>query len=233
MAIYMKYGSIKGDATHAGFDGWINVIHFEWLIDWQIANRAAVQGNTRDARRPKIGEFTIKKEAEWRLQRQPPAAICTSNKLTGTCPITFVRTGGIDIPLIGLFIPDKYVEYQFNAALITHFDTNAGLGEAERPIETFKFNFTEFKLDVWQPRKREHETTAEKLWSVQRSGGQAGIGAPPRRFPLSANGDRRPWTSHGSYFSLRYPKVTAQASLPASNRRSSAHCGRRDLWAST
>jgi type VI secretion system secreted protein Hcp len=151
VAIYMKYGSIKGDATHAGFDGWINVIHFEWLIDWQIANRAAVQGNTRDARRPKIGEFTIKKEADG-ASTDLLAAICTSNK-PETCTITFVRTGGIDIPLIGLFIPDKYVEYQFNAALITHFDTNAGLGEAERPIETFKFNFTEFKLDVWSLEK--------------------------------------------------------------------------------
>jgi hypothetical protein len=37
--------------------------------------------------------------------------------------------------------------------LITHFDTSAGLGESERPIEVFKFNFTEFKLDVWSLEK--------------------------------------------------------------------------------
>jgi type VI secretion system Hcp family effector len=151
VAIYMKYGSIMGDATQAGFDGWINVIHFEWLIDWQITTRAGVQGNTRDAKRPKIGEFTIKKEADG-ASTDLVAAICTSNK-PETCTITFVRTGGIDIPLIGLHIPDKFVEFKFDGALITHFDTSAGLGESERPIEVFKFNFTEFKLDVWSLEK--------------------------------------------------------------------------------
>jgi type VI secretion system Hcp family effector len=146
----MKYGSIKGDATQAGFGGWINIIHFEWKIDWQITTRAGVKV-TRDAKRPKIDEITVKKEADG-ASPGLLAALCTSNK-PETCTISFVRTGGIDIPLIGLHIPDKYVEFQFNGALITHFGADAGVGEAERPIETFKFNFMEFKLDVWSLEK--------------------------------------------------------------------------------
>jgi type VI secretion system Hcp family effector len=142
----MKYGSIKGDATQAGFEGWINVHHFEWKVNWQITTRAGVHGNTRDAKRPKFDEFTIKKETD-SASTDLLAALCTSNK-PENCTITFVRTGGFDIPLIGLHIPDKYVEFQFNGALITHFDT-LGVTEAQRPIEGFNFNFTEFKLDVW------------------------------------------------------------------------------------
>jgi type VI protein secretion system component Hcp len=66
VAIYMKYGSIEGDATQAGFEGWINVSHFDWQIQYTITNRAGLQHNTRDAKRPKIEEFTINKRSRWR-----------------------------------------------------------------------------------------------------------------------------------------------------------------------
>jgi type VI secretion system Hcp family effector len=146
VAIYMKYGSIEGDATQAGFEGWINVSHFDWQIQYTITNRAGLQHNTRDAKRPKIEEFTINKEVDG-ATTDLVAAICTSNK-PETCTIAFVRTGGIDIPLIGLHIPEKFVEFQFNGTLITLFKTSAE-DKMERPIETLKFNFTEFKFAVW------------------------------------------------------------------------------------
>jgi type VI protein secretion system component Hcp len=138
VAIYMQYGNITGDATQEGFVDWINLLSFDWSgIDWSITTRVGIQGNTRDAKQPTVKEFTITKESD-AASAGLVAAVCTSNT-PQPCTIAFAVAGNP---------ARKFLQYNFNNTLIVHFDAKA-TNTSERPVETFKLNFTEFEMAAW------------------------------------------------------------------------------------
>src|SRR5687768_13196045 len=60
MAIYMKYGAIKGPVTTDGFKDWIELNSFQWGVDRAIGT--AARGSTsREHSEPTIGEVRITK----------------------------------------------------------------------------------------------------------------------------------------------------------------------------
>jgi type VI secretion system secreted protein Hcp len=132
----MEFGSIVGDATLEGVKGWINLNHFEWHIDWNLTTRADLHAASRDAKRPKVDEVTVKKLAD-RASADLLKAVFTLNK-PETCRIRFVRT---DMP------GRPYLEYTFYNTLITKLDSSAD--NDDRPTETIKLNFTEVEMCIF------------------------------------------------------------------------------------
>lgn len=134
MAIYMKYGNIKGDATQAGFEHCINISQFHLVVDRSVTKRPGGHGgNTREAKRAQVNPFTIVKETD-SATTELLIATCHTSK-PELCTVSFVRTG-VDKPFL------KYVFYN---SLITKIDTAA---TGERPTETITFDFTEIEMIV-------------------------------------------------------------------------------------
>ena len=63
MALYLKYGDIKGPVTTKGFEGWIECESFGWHIDRNIGD--AARGSTsREHSEPQIHEITVTKRTD-------------------------------------------------------------------------------------------------------------------------------------------------------------------------
>src|SRR5688572_6845368 len=60
MAVYMKYGSIKGPVTTDGFKDWIELQSFQWGVGRAIGT--AARGSTsREHSEPSISEIVVTK----------------------------------------------------------------------------------------------------------------------------------------------------------------------------
>jgi len=60
MAIYLKYGSIPGAVTTAGFEKWIELSSFQWSASRAIGT--AARGSTsREHSEPHLSEVTVTK----------------------------------------------------------------------------------------------------------------------------------------------------------------------------
>src|SRR5580698_8943264 len=113
VAIFMKYGSFDGDATLAGFEGWINISDFKWQVKRPITTKSGSQSNTYDPKQqPDIHAITVNKEAD---SATTPLldAMCNNNKAE-KCVIKFVRTGNPDQARV-------YFECKLSNALITDY----------------------------------------------------------------------------------------------------------------
>jgi type VI secretion system Hcp family effector len=139
VAIFMKYGSFDGDATLAGFEGWINISDFKWQVKRSITTKSGSQGNTYDPKQqPDIHAITVNKETD---SATGPLldAMCNKNKAE-KCTITFVRTG--DPPGQG------YLECKLSNALITDYKINLDPTD-KSPMETLEINFTKVEMKHW------------------------------------------------------------------------------------
>ena len=145
MAVYMKFGTISGDATQkvGGGDlikdlaqleeqGWINISDFKWSVERTITTRTGSQGSTRDPKQPTLHEISVKKEAD-RATAQLLNAICYNNN-SEACTVIFVKTGNPS---------EVYMQYKFSNVFITdiHIDL-----DGEKPVETLKINFTKVEM---------------------------------------------------------------------------------------
>jgi type VI secretion system Hcp family effector len=138
VAIFMKYGSFDGDATLAGFEGWINISDFKWQVKRSITTKSGSQGNTYDPKQqPDIHAITVNKETD---SATGPLldAICNKNKAE-KCTITFVRTGNPG---------QAYFEWKLSNALITDYKINLDPTD-KSPMETLEINFTKVEMKHW------------------------------------------------------------------------------------
>lgn len=145
MAMYMKFGSITGDATQKvnGKDlikdpayleeqGWFNISELHWTIDRQITTRSGSQGSARDPKQPSIKDFTIKKEAD-KATAQLLNTICYNNNAE-TCTIIFVKTGNPG---------EVFMQYKFSNVFITNITITL---DGEKLVETVQINFTKVEM---------------------------------------------------------------------------------------
>jgi type VI secretion system secreted protein Hcp len=135
VAIFMKYGSFNGDATQAGFEGWINISDFHWQVVRSITTRSGSQGNTYDPKQqPDIHTITVKKETD---SATAPLldAMCNKNKAE-KCTIMFVRTGNPG---------QAYLQYKLSNALISTYKIDLDSTEGNL-AETLEINFTKVEM---------------------------------------------------------------------------------------
>jgi type VI secretion system secreted protein Hcp len=134
MGIYMKFGDIQGDATQKGFEGWINLTHFEWGLDRKFAEDQVGRAFNREGAQAQMGACTVRKDSDSSsgVIIQTAATEFKGQK----CEIAFVRTGNPG---------ETYLHFTLTDALIQKLDV-ATQGPNERPIEAITIDFTEVEI---------------------------------------------------------------------------------------
>ncbi len=139
MAIYLKYGAIKGDATHEEHKDWIACDSVQWGVGRSISTPAGATEN-REASEPSVSEVTCTKPMDIASIHIFKEA-CTGNEGVDST-IHLVQTGS----------PGRLVcEYKLTNSLISSYSASSG---GDTPSESFSINFTkmEFKYVNYDPK---------------------------------------------------------------------------------
>jgi len=137
MGIYMKYGTIKGDATQDRFEKWINIVGFDWgpAVHRHIKTETG-KGRNREGAQPEISHIKVTKEVDHASGPLYKALVATPK--AEECIIAFVRTdeGG-----------DTYLQYTLTDTLLAGLELN---GQGDRAQETWHLDFTAFEVEIKQ-----------------------------------------------------------------------------------
>jgi type VI secretion system secreted protein Hcp len=132
MAIFVKFGQIKGDATHEDHQNWIAVESLAWGVNRSMSTKTGF-GADREASQPSISDVTVTKDMDGSSIYLFKEA-CTGSE-GKDCTIHVVKTSD----------PGHTVaEYKLTNTLISDYDASS---DGDVPSETVSFNFTkvEFK----------------------------------------------------------------------------------------
>lgn len=130
MPIYVKYGSLTGDVTASGHEGWIEVNSFQWGVGRGISSPTG-GSNDRESSAPSVSEIVVTK----------PADIASAPLLNEA-----FQGEGVDVT-IDFCKTDKgvlevYQTYTLSETMISGFSTSSG---GDRPSESLSFNFTKIE----------------------------------------------------------------------------------------
>ena len=140
MAIYMKYGSIKGDATHEEHKDWIEVHSLQWGVSRAIMTPSGSTRN-RESSEPSVSEVTVSKLME------------TSSASFFTEAVTGNKGVEVKINLVSTGSPGRvYATYTLSNALVASYQMSTG---GDRPMESISINFTKVEFK-YVPSKTEH-----------------------------------------------------------------------------
>ena len=131
MPIFFNMSGIPGDATHAGYQGWMDIQSMTWNVSRNVNTLAGVAAN-REASEPTISEVTLTKISD------SSTTSLFQKACTGTsgvlAKIDLVTTGNAGV---------KYLEYTLHDALIAGYTVGSS---GDRPTESIALNFTQ--MDV-------------------------------------------------------------------------------------
>jgi type VI secretion system secreted protein Hcp len=132
MAIYVKYGKIKGDATHEDHKDWLDVSSLQWGVGRAIMTPSGSSKN-REASEPSVSEVTVTKQMD------------ASSTSFFTEAVTGVKGTEVTIDLVSTGNPGRtYATYTLSDCLVSGYSMSSG---GDRPSESLSFNFSkvEFK----------------------------------------------------------------------------------------
>lgn len=133
MAIYMKFGSIQGDATQQGYEGYINVSSFKWHLERHFAEDQVGRSFNREASQAQMGRCTIRKDVD-HASGEILKAAATAFK-GEPVEIVFLRTGNPG---------EAYLTFKLTDALVSKLGVS---GEGpDRPAEEIEIDFTELEI---------------------------------------------------------------------------------------
>lgn len=131
MAIYLKFGSINGDATHDEHKQWVQVDSVQWGVGRAITTPTGSTKN-REASEPSISEVTVSKQMDQSSIYFFEQA-CVGNKAE-LCKIHMVSTGS----------PGRtYAEFNLTNALISGYSLSSG---GDVPSESISVSFTKIEV---------------------------------------------------------------------------------------
>lgn len=135
MGMYMKYGTIEGDATQQGFEGWINIHKFDWSLVRHLHPDQVGRAFNREAAQADVKSIIIEKEVDNSSGALLEAA---STGFRGEqCEIVFLRTGNPG---------ETYLKFTLENTLVEELSLSGG--ESERPTETITLDFTSLDIAV-------------------------------------------------------------------------------------
>ncbi len=134
MPIYMNYDSlaVKGDATAANWEGWIELKSFQFGVGRGISSPTGGSAD-RESSAPSVSEITVSKDQDSSTGPLLTAALQGEGV---TVIIDFVKTSS------GQLV--KYMEYTLTNTMISGWSTSSG---GDRPSESFSLNFTKVQVD--------------------------------------------------------------------------------------
>ena len=128
MAIYMKYGSIKGDATTDGHQGWIELQSFQWGVGRALGT--AARGSTsREHSEPHLSEITVTK----------PTDVATPKLLLDAVAGELNTTVKIDFTTTSKGQTTTFLNYTLENTGISGYSANSS---GDMPMESLSLNFT-------------------------------------------------------------------------------------------
>ena len=128
MALYMKYGSIKGAVTTDGFKDWIELNSFQWGASRHIGT-AARGSTTREHSEPSLAEVTVTKLTDVASPKLFLDAV--AGKLDSKVTIKFTTTTKGKV--------ETFLTYEMENTGLSHYSMSSG-GEApcsSRSAENF------------------------------------------------------------------------------------------------
>ena len=130
MAIFLKYGDIKGETTQVTHKDWIEVNSVQWGVGRGISSGVG-GGSKREASAPSVSEITVTKTfdiASPLLLKEAIGGKAVQVKLE----LTQTDNSGKHV---------SYQKYVLDGALISGYSISSG---GDRPSESLSLNFTKF-----------------------------------------------------------------------------------------
>jgi type VI secretion system secreted protein Hcp len=128
MAIYMKYGSIKGSVTTEGFKDWIELQSFHWGVGRHVGT--AARGSTsREHSEPSISEVTVTKLTDVASPKLMLDAV--AGKLDNKVDIKFTTTTKGKV--------ETFLYYKMENTGVSGYSLSSG---GDMPMESLSLNFT-------------------------------------------------------------------------------------------
>jgi type VI secretion system secreted protein Hcp len=135
----MRYdnGSIQGDATQKGFEGWINLHNFSWKMHRAFTKETGRAYN-REGAQAHVDRVVVIKEVD-HASGQILKTACTEHK-GKTVEIAFVRTGDPGDPYLKFTLTDTVFQ---NLQVM-----GTRSGDVVRPTEQITLDFTELLIET-------------------------------------------------------------------------------------
>ncbi|MGD9615000.1 MAG: Hcp family type VI secretion system effector [Alphaproteobacteria bacterium] len=128
MAIYMKYGSVKGPVTTDGFKDWIELESFHWGSSRHIGT--AARGSTsREHSEPALSEVTVTKHTDVASPKLFLDSV--AGKLDTKVEIKFTTTTKGKV--------ETFLAYKLENTGISNYSLSSG---GDMPMESLSLNFT-------------------------------------------------------------------------------------------
>ena len=131
MAVYMKFGDIKGNVTEAEHTNWIEINSLQWGVGRGISTPTGSAQN-REASSPSVSEVVITKEMD--------------GSSTGLFLESVKGTKGteVKIDLVQTGDPSRtFTRYTLTNALVSGYSVSSG---GDRPSESISLNFTKIEF---------------------------------------------------------------------------------------
>ena len=128
MALYMKYGDIKGAVTTDGFKDWIELNSFSWQASRHIGT-AARGATTREHSEPNLSEVNVTKLTDVASPKLFLDAV--AGKLDSKVTVKFTTTTKGKV--------ETFLTYEMENTGLSQYQLHSG-GEA--PSESLSLNFT-------------------------------------------------------------------------------------------
>ena len=133
MAIYLKFGNVKGNVTADGYAGKIAVKSIEFEVSRQVSMEAGNLSN-RESSKPSLSRIEITKKAD------NSVAALFKEALTGSAgqeaTLTFVRTGSDKV--------QEFMTYKLTNCIISRYKINAE-GD-EEPTELLELSYSAIEV---------------------------------------------------------------------------------------
>ena len=133
MAIYLKFGNVKGNVTADGYAGQIAVKSIEFEVSRQVSMEAGNLSN-RESSKPSLSRIEITKKAD------NSVAALFKEALTGSAgqeaTLTFVRTGSDKV--------QEFMTYKLTNCIISRYKINAE-GD-EEPSELLELSYSAIEV---------------------------------------------------------------------------------------
>ena len=132
MAIYMKYGTIKGAVTTDGFKDWIEVNSFQWGVGRGIGS-AARGAQNREGSEPSLSEITVTKVTDVSSNNLFLDAVAGVMKSEVSIKFTTTTKNKIE----------TFLTYKLTDTGLSGYSLSSG---GDNPHESLSLNFTKISI---------------------------------------------------------------------------------------
>ena len=130
MAIYMKFGDIKGSVTTDGFKDWVELGSFQWGVGRSV-NSTSGSSDTREGSEPSVSEIVVTKRMDKASPKLWQDAVGGDFSKDVTISMTTTTKDKVE----------TFVEYDLKEVGLSGYSSNGRSDDA--PAESLSLNFSQ------------------------------------------------------------------------------------------